>query len=91
MRIFAVCYKNNIEHCLFKRKTNDCGIIKNISAREFGRKGEIGSADAGLIDGSLKRPLWRKSDTFNYIEMFYNLKRRYSAYADLAPVTYENA
>ena len=32
-----------------------------------------------------------KSDIFNYIEMFYNPKRRHSACDNLAPVAYENA
>ena len=32
-----------------------------------------------------------KSDVFNYIEMFYNPKRRHSACDNLAPVAYENA
>ncbi len=31
-----------------------------------------------------------KSDIFNYIEMFYNFKRRHSVCDNFAPVVYEN-
>ena len=32
-----------------------------------------------------------KTNIFNYIEMFYNLKRRHSACDNFAPVAYENS
>ena len=54
------------------------------------------TAYAAICDeGNLHKIAYRlaeaKSDVFNYIEMFYNPKRRHSACDNLAPVAYENA
>jgi hypothetical protein len=46
-------------------------------------------ADANLVLQALLSAIWRRKPKFDYMEMFYNLKRRHGSNGDLSPAEFE--